>query len=77
MCLVRLEVAVTNRVYQSRMASLDSRQNEGEAGSANSEETVKAATAAASNLLIKAEIEPAPKFAAETPWDVSSGIVFL
>ncbi len=41
------------------------------------EETVKAATAAASNLVIKAEIEPAPKLAAETPWDVSSGIVFL
>jgi hypothetical protein len=33
--------------------------DEGEAGSATSEETVKAATAAASNLLIKAEIEPA------------------
>jgi len=51
--------------------------DEGEAGSATSEETVKAATAAGSKFMIKAETEAVPKLAAETPWDVSSGIVFL
>ncbi len=72
--MLTLQIASTGRGWlPHRVKDAD----EGEAGSATSEETVKAATAAVSKLLIKAETEAVPKLAAETPWDVSSGIVFL
>jgi hypothetical protein len=72
-----LQIASTSRGWLHWIPDRVKDADEGEAGSATSEETVKAATAAASNLLIKAEIEPVPKLAVETSRGASSSIVFV